>query len=368
MFLQDSSPEAITPQTADFDTCHESFRVWLLRQCRILVIPLLVFLTSCTGIGDPPNPPGWSSNSPLTGPGSLKNAPAPLITPTYDGSGQTVEPTVLYFPNQWRGHRYWMAVSPYANSDPLLENPSILVSEDGQSWEVPAGAVNPIELARDGTLADATLFYDQVSDQLWVYYLNDVILAGRPTEFLLRTTSSDGIHWSDPLTLISGPLTYVDSPSVSKVGSTYILWVVNTEVGLCSAQTSTVEVRTSLDGVNWSPSTVLNINQPGYVIWHVNTIPVPSKGQFMSLLAAYPLGKDCGETKLFFANSHDGLNWQTYPNILLDTSKSWDDLEIYRSSLLYDPETALLRVWYSAYGQVPHQWHVGYTQEVFPIQ
>ena len=34
--------------------------------------------------------------------------------------------------------------------------------------------------------------------------------------------------------------------------------------------------------------------------------PVPAKGQWMSLVTAYPLGRSCTSTVLFFANSHDG--------------------------------------------------------------
>jgi hypothetical protein len=88
----------------------------------------------------------------------------------------------------------------------------------------------------------------------------------------------------------------------------------------------------------------------------------------MSLLAAYPLGSYCGKTVLFFANSHDGINWQTYPQPVMRVGAGWDSGEIYRSSLLYDPDTALLRVWYSASDDVSGIWHVGYSQENFPVQ
>jgi hypothetical protein len=262
-----------------------------------------------------------------------------------------------------------MAVSPFPNGSALLENPSILVSQDGLTWIVPPGGVNPIEIPQPGVLADANVVYDDVSDQLWVYYLDDATFDGQNKEFLLRTTSSDGIHWSHPQALLSGPLTFVNSPSVIKFGSTFLLWTDATVVGECSATTAEIDVRTSTNGINWSAPTALHISQPGYVIWHLNVIAVPSKGQFMGLFASYPLGSNCGNTRLFFANSRDGLNWQTYPDILLNTKPhSWDDGEIYRSSLLYDPETSLLRVWYSADGQEPFQWHVGYTQELFPIK
>jgi hypothetical protein len=105
---------------------------------------------------------GELDNSPLTSPGSLINARAALVTPTYDGSGQVVEPTVLHFPNRWQGYSYWMAISPYPNipGQAGFENPSILVSQDGQNWSVPSGLTNPIFTPKEGSFADATLFYD----------------------------------------------------------------------------------------------------------------------------------------------------------------------------------------------------------------
>jgi hypothetical protein len=273
-----------------------------------------------------------------------------------------VEPTVLYFPNGWRGYFYWMAVSPYPNSNAKFENPSILVSQDGHNWSVPSGLTNPIQRPSVGVLADATLFYDHRSDQLWVYFLNDVP-GSDYLESLLRTTSTDGIQWSTPEVLMSGSNTFVNSPSVGEIGNTYYLWAIDTGIG-CVAQTqSTFNQRTSSDGVNWSAPLALNIDQPGYINWHLNAIPVASKGQLMALVAAYPIGSACNHTKLFFANSRDGINWQTDLEPVLDVSNGWDNDEIYRSSLVYDPSNSLLRVWYSAAGS--SGWHVGYTDERF---
>src|SRR5439155_20610297 len=61
----------------------------------------------------------------------LAHAPNPDTTPTYDGTGQVVEPDVIHVPRGWNGYEYWMAVTPYPCGDESLENPSILVSHDG---------------------------------------------------------------------------------------------------------------------------------------------------------------------------------------------------------------------------------------------
>lgn len=324
----------------------------------------LALLSACANTANSTSAPLWvDDNSSLISPGTLSHAPAPLVTATYDGSGQAVEPTVLFFPDGWGGHLYWMVMSPYPYSNPKFENPSILVSNDGQNWIVPPGLGNPLWLPEQGIFADSTIAYDDSSREMSVYFLNDVVRPGKYQESLLRTTSTDGVHWTAPQILLSGRNTIFNSPSVTKVGSTFYLWTVDTGVG-CTTQTSTVYLRTSLDGAAWSSPQSVSLNQPGFVIWHLNVIAIPSEGQFMSLIAAYPVGCDCGCTQLFFANSNDGLSWKTYPRPIMIKGSGWDSGNIYRSSLLYDPASGLFRVWYSAVSAAG-EWHIGYTQKTF---
>src|SRR5699024_7190098 len=62
------------------------------------------------------------------------NADTPIYIPTYDNELQAIHPKVLYFPNSWNGYKYWMAFTPYTNSDIKTENPSIVASNaDGYS-------------------------------------------------------------------------------------------------------------------------------------------------------------------------------------------------------------------------------------------
>jgi len=98
----------------------------------------------------------------------LANAPNPLVTPTYDGSGQSIEPDVTFIAPPWHGFNYWMAFSPYPNGNERDENPSILASNDGVNWQVPPGLHNPLALpsSTDLYLDDASIFYDSASDQL----------------------------------------------------------------------------------------------------------------------------------------------------------------------------------------------------------
>jgi hypothetical protein len=292
---------------------------------------------------------------------TFADAPSPLVIPTYDGSGQAVEPSVIHFPDGWHGHHYWMAVSPYPFGHAALENPSILVSEDGLLWSVPEGLTNPLVLPTQGTLSDATLVYDDTSDQLWVYYNTDVRVDGLDIQSLDRLASSNGIQWSAPVRILDGDSYPIQSPSIVKVGSTFSMWTVAAGVQGCNTTSAVVSLRTSADGLDWTAPVPVDMTLPGHVIWHLNVAVGPGTGHLLSALAAFPDGAACSATSLFLAE-WDGQTWKAYPTPLLAPGQGWDSQEIYRSSLLYEPDTNLLRIWYSARDDSDNEWHVGYTQ------
>lgn len=129
--------------------------------------------------------------------------------PTYDGSGHTIHPSVVDMGSGgWNGYRYWLADTPYAAENTSLENPSILCSHDGVSWQPPAGLVNPIDpwpgAPSDFTNynSDTELVHDPDSDQL-VCYWREVDQSSGFAEILHTATSPDGVTWThhDPFTL-----------------------------------------------------------------------------------------------------------------------------------------------------------------------
>jgi hypothetical protein len=296
----------------------------------------------------------------VLGQNGLLNASFPQITPTYDGSGQVVEPSIHFFPIGWNGFRYWLVVTPYPNSDASKENPSILVSSDGASWEVPPGLANPIDLPPNNHLDDAELFYDEASDQLWVYYIWEDY---RGFSHILRKASSDGIQWSQSQDLFKVPGYDVISPAVDKIGETYYMWSVNGGTVGCSSVNTTIEYRTSTDGATWSAPQLVSILQAGYVIWHIEVRYVPSKQEYWMLSAAYPAGDQCGHTVLFFSRSSDGVNWTSYPEPALRVGSGWDSGEIYRSTFTYDASRDMLKVWYSA--REGSEWHMGLSATTY---
>lgn len=287
----------------------------------------------------------------------LPNAIAPQLTPTYDGSGQVTEPSIRFFPGSWNSFKYWLVVNPFPENDSSKENPSILVSNDGASWQVPPGLTNPIALATVGHLADGELFYDPPSDQLWVYYIWED--EGGKTH-LMRKTSSYGVDWSAAEDLLQVHNYNFVSPSFTWFGGRYWAWSVNAGSSGCNASTTVVEYRTSSDGAHWSIPLGAVLSQPGYTIWHIEVFDVPALSELWMLMAAYHNGDTCGGTTLFFAKSSDGVRWSTYQRSILDAGTTWDNGQIYRSTGTFDSELNTLRVWYSArQGSV---WHIGYTQ------
>ncbi|KPC69163.1 hypothetical protein ADL26_19245, partial [Thermoactinomyces vulgaris] len=67
-----------------------------------------------------------------------------IPTPTDGEDGQATHPAVVYTGTAFSDYPYWMAMTPYTGSNDAEEDPCILASNDGVSWTVPSGLVNPI--------------------------------------------------------------------------------------------------------------------------------------------------------------------------------------------------------------------------------
>jgi hypothetical protein len=322
---------------------------------------LLLSLTGCS------SQPRDLSRSEIQYQTPAQNATSALLTPTPDGSGQTVEPTVLDFPDGWNGFRYWMAISPlptpYPKNLSTLENPSILVSQDGTDWNVPPGLTNPVAVPTQGLLADGSIVYDSDDDELWLYYINDISdSAGTNHEYLLRVESKDGVNWTKPHELLAGLNYPFTSPAVVKFRGLYYLWTVVAGASGCASASTTIAYRTSTDGIQWSTPRPVNLSVPNYIVWHLNVTRVARTNQLLVANTAYPVSsRSCGDTILFAGTSWDGVTWSD-PQIMLNRGarNDWDGLNVYRSSFIYDDTESLLRIWYSAEG--PRGWHVGYSQ------
>ncbi|HUD20969.1 MAG TPA: hypothetical protein VMQ44_02795 [Candidatus Saccharimonadales bacterium] len=153
---------------------------------------------------------------------NLKAMPGTQCTiPTYDGSNQPAHPSVVYIPGSLSGYTYWMAMTPLPNgTDNTKENPSIVASNDGNTWVVPAGLTNPVvPYPGGGTYNhDPDLFWD--GTLLWLIYGH----AGGGENNLYARSSSDGISWGAASLILALPPTNV-SPCLAKTKTGYAMWV-----------------------------------------------------------------------------------------------------------------------------------------------
>lgn len=298
---------------------------------------------------------------------ALQNAASPLQIPTYDGSNQPTHPSVVKFEEPWHGYTYWMAMTPYPFNDGSYENPSIVASNDGENWVVPAEVTNPlVGTPNIGHNCDVDLVYVPDKDELWMYYVDADDLVSSSVK-LIR--SSDGVHWSEPTTVLKDWVQKYSilSPSIEILADgTFMMWYVDTGNTGYTGQNNKVKYRTSNDGLSWSGAVTCNdLVQPGYQIWHIDVHYDHATGKYYAMYPAYPNGKNSDYCNLFFAVNEDGSNWETFHAPIMKPSNQggWDDFCLYRSSMSI--ENGVLKVWYGAKKQEDSSWHIGLTERNF---
>ena len=296
----------------------------------------------------------------------LNNAPSPEYIPTYDGSNQATHPSVLQFDAPWNGYLYWMAMTPYPYNNDGLEDPSILASNDGKTWEVPAGLTNPLVPApKPGHNCDVELVYCRENDELWLYYVeaDDVVQS-----WVKRMRSKDGVHWSEPETVLHDPIQKYSilSPCIQRMADgNWQMWYVDTGDTGYQNQSNQVRTRISKDGVHWgTEETCADLKQPGYQIWHLTIWRDPTDDSLHAVYPAYPDGTNCDYCKLFYAVKEAGKTWKTFSKPLMEQGAegSWDDFCLYRVAFLLDQQADTLRVWYGGKKKSDASWGIGYTE------
>ena len=133
---------------------------------------------------------------------------------TFDGSGSLTHPSVLYFENGFNGYKFWMAFTPYDNEDVELENPCIVVSNDGINWKIPDKIKNPLlKIIKIRTplsyYNDPFLMYTDRLELWYRYTIEDK----KVKNYIYRICSNDGINWSKPELMINDNKSYYMSLS-----------------------------------------------------------------------------------------------------------------------------------------------------------
>lgn len=282
------------------------------------------------------------------------NTASALTTPTYDASGQATHPDVIDFGsgNTWNGYRYWMAMTPFPNGDTDFENPSILVSADGETWSDPG--TNPVVAApATGYNSDVDIFMEAGGiTTMWMVYRE---LDGSNVETIYALSSTDGTTWSSSTAIVeNGALREMLSPAVVYLDGTYRMWTVD-----ATTTPHTLRLRTSSSpNSGWSaPSAcVLTLPDSDLEIWHVDVNYRSDLGEYHMLVNSENTINDSG--RLFFAWSTDGVNWTVTDGALLEPDLAgWDATYLYRSSWVYTGSNYDL--FYA--GIATTTWHIGRT-------
>ena len=283
----------------------------------------------------------------------LLGQPTPIEFETYDNSHQVVHPSAVAFSQPWHGQQFWLALTPYPNSDSHVENPSLFGSATGNSWSVPAGLVNPVAHTGRGYLSDPDLAYDPASDELRLYY-REVVQVHRRREkpkhkadIVYLTRSSDGVHWSPATAITNDVGHFVVSPTVTRrADGDWKMWAVEAGNAGCTSKNTRIILRNSVDGVMWSAPTPVTFVQPGYRPWHLDVQYVPQLGAYWALVAAYPAGTACTASSLFLATSTDGEQWTTYPSpVLARGTIPQFSTNVYRSTFAFEPNGNDVTIW-----------------------
>jgi len=282
----------------------------------------------------------------------LTNAPKYLNISTYDGSGQSVHPDVIYTPISWYGYHYLLTYTPYPYENDDFENPSIRGSNDGINWYKFEGQPDPIiqppsDVGSGGHNADPNIVL--VGSELNLFYFKtDDTADGSKIYF---ATSTNPAIWT---THVQTDLPAILSPSFHYNGSTWECWGVDFNSLL-------LRHFTSLNKINWTEHGKVSCTIPGYCLWHMNVKKYSNA--YLALAVGYKdiLGHRAVYS-LFSLKSDDGIKWTLMDKnpILIPSRSGWDNNRIYASTLIDDG--LKYRIWYSAQSK-KNEWHIGYIEQ-----
>ena len=289
------------------------------------------------------------------------NAPAPLATPVPYSGTELVHPSVFHQDGGWNGYAYWMAVTPYAHSDAQYENPSLYVSQDGVTWSVPPGIVNPLiakpALARRYN-SDPHLAGDP-DGRLHLFYR---AAGADQDDTLFLVSSRDGRHWTAPRVILDEPLADERelSPAVFWDGRTWVMYYVDASQFPYVIRRRTASVAEG----PWSPAReVQGVAAPPHrMLWHLDAFPY--RGTTVLLVDTTEIYRTQEGGQLFFAVSADGLAFTRAEQPVLAAGPGWDR-SMYRSCCLPLGGGVDLAIWYSAWGP-GLGWRLGYTRLRIP--
>ncbi len=283
------------------------------------------------------------------------NPERPLNIPTYvNTDNHALHPRVYYDESSKYGYKWIMAFTPYSWMRDTTENPSIVVSEDGENWFVPEGLTNPIvdtNIPKDTHYSDTDLIDNGEELEVW-YRQSDKI--GRQSR-ILRRKSKDCVNWSDEEIILdygTGGYGY-GAPSVVYKDGEYQLYY-RENMGL---DKEAYFLKKSMDCKNWSEPVPINFDYGSkwnnFVGWHIEFDYID--GKYYALNMAYPVMEGKGGT-LFAFESGDGTNFKNAKRVVKPTEKGFDSSNIYKSTFIIKDEEIWL--YYSGINSI-HENYIG---------
>ena len=247
------------------------------------------------------------------------NAPQKLNIPTHEsGQDQPIHPKVLYFPEGFGGHKFWMAYTPYPYGSDAEENPCIACSDDMVTWATPSGVTNPLDVGTASNyMSDTHLVYNPDTALLEIWYRR--VLNGK--EVIYRRTSANGSDWNEreemfrtPDTGYSGITNFL-SPVIMYEDGIYKIWV---GTGNPSGYLTYYE---SADGTNWELKATTNLEG-----WHFDIIHTDFG--YEAFISDTQPG-----ASVSYSKSTDGITWAEKTQLLTaGASGNWDASRLYRTS------------------------------------
>lgn len=270
--------------------------------------------------------------------------------PTYDGSGEATHPKVLYFKESFNGYKYWMVNTPYTYNNAYLENPSIVVSNDGIKWEEPKGINNPVsgypsKIRDDSYYSDPFMLFDEDHFELF-FRKTKSVLNGRISRngynYLYMQTSNDGITWTEPKLILDNnvPERYM-SVSVIKTDGLYKMWYVNYE--------GNVRYIESTDLESFTKPIDVNIKDFNKNVWHGEVQYIGNKYIYIFMI----------KYNLYYTKSTDGINFDN-PKLINTNLESLDNVinHIYKTTYIISDDYIELYIPY----RVKYKWKLHYTK------
>ena len=247
-----------------------------------------------------------------------------------------------------------MACTPYPFGDDRAENPILRVSNDGLQWhlfpETPDPLVPPPS-EPGWHHADTDLVIH--NNVLHLFYISTNRFAADTTFSLI--TSSDGVHWTQPIVIYHREWGVSPAVIVNKDGK-WLLWYIWRDA-LSNSQISQLYMCTADVPIQFGSPQLCTLTIPGYVVWHLDVMAL-AKG-YEALVAAFPIGTDTSRCCLFHAYSSDGIRFvvSSRSPIAKPSLLGWDNRVIYRSTFIKLSNTNY-RIWYSA-SSWARRWGIG---------